>query len=41
MIMYYIPAYWCKDSRVQQIVHPEYQTKYVEVIVNDYLHRFI
>lgn len=41
MIMYYIPAYWRKDSRVQQIVHPEYQTKYVEVIVNDYLHRFI
>lgn len=41
MIMYYIPTYWCKDSRVQQIVHPEYHTKYIEIIVNDYLHKFI
>lgn len=41
MIMYYIPVHFRKDSRVQQIVHPEYQTKYIEIIVNDYLHRFI
>ena len=41
MIMYYIPAHFRKDSMVQQIVHPEYHTKYIEIIVNDYLHRFI
>lgn len=41
MIMYYIPVHFRKDSRVQQIVHPEYHTKYIEIIVNDYLHRFI
>lgn len=41
MIMYYIPAHFRKDSRIQQMVHPEYHTKYIEIIVNDYLHRFI
>lgn len=41
MIMYYIPVHFRKDSRIQQIVHPEYHTKYIEIIVNDYLHRFI
>lgn len=41
MIMYHLPEYWCKYSRVKQVVHPEYQTKYIEIIVNDYLYRFI
>lgn len=36
-----IPEYYHKDSRVQSIVHPEYNTKYVEIIVNDFLYRVI
>lgn len=41
MITELIPVHYRKDSRIQQIVHPEYHTKYIEIIVNDYLHRFI
>lgn len=36
-----IPEYYHKDSRVQSIVNPEYNTKYVEIIVNDFLYRVI
>lgn len=41
MIIDCIPVHGRKVSRVQQIVHPEYQTKYLEIIVNDHLYKFI
>jgi hypothetical protein len=41
MITELIPVHYRKDSRIQQVVHPEYHIKYIEIIVNDYLHRFI